>query len=381
MSKHEATLGATTASAAEATTTTVIKRGRSSPASKLVSTALSVLVLVLIFTTIIPALGDYGDVWETMRTISIAQLALMAAVFLAGEVMKALVPAVILPELPLTRSVVAEETSSVMSNVLPGPSGTATRFAIYQSWGVDAEAFGRATVVNSVMNNACLLLMPLLVSLPIALEYAIPGKLWAVAIGCGLVSLLGLVALVAILRSEAFARRLGATGGRFVTWFRGLRHRPPPEDMGEAVIEFRDTVSEVVRERWLPIAAVIIGKYLLMAALLLTCVRAVGISSSILPPGLVLGAYVFGRVLSMIEVTPGGIGVTEVIYISLLQLASGGRAESEIVAAVFVFRAFTYFGPMLLGTFGYLVWRLKRSWRVEGALGNPNLATAGVEMA
>jgi uncharacterized membrane protein YbhN (UPF0104 family) len=50
------------------------------------------------------------------------------------------------------------------------------------------------------------------------------------------------------------------------------------------------------------------------------------------------------------------------------------------VAAVFLFRAFTYLGPMILGLFGYMVWRAKKDWRVAGAMGSPDLLRAGVEV-
>jgi hypothetical protein len=148
----------------------VLKRGRSSPASRLLSGALSLIVLALIFGAIIPALGDYQAAWETIKGISGAMLLALVGVFLVAEVAKAVVPEIILPALTLPKSVVAEETSSVISNAIPGPSGTATRFAIYQSWGLNGEAFARASVVNSVMNNACLMMMPILVLIPIALN-------------------------------------------------------------------------------------------------------------------------------------------------------------------------------------------------------------------
>lgn len=369
------------ASGSDGTSSNVLQRGRSSPASRVLSGLLSLIVLALIFGAIIPALGDYQAVWDTITGISPARMAGLVGIFLVAEASKAVVPVIILPALTLPKSIVAEETSSVISNAIPGPSGTATRFAIYQSWGLDGEAFGRATVVNSVMNNACLLLMPILVLVPIATQYHVRAGFWWVAGICAAISVIGTVVLLAIMRNERFARWLGATMGRFVTWFRGLRHRPPPEDMGRAVVEFRDTITDVLRRSWLSLSVTIIVKYLLMALLLAACVRAVGVDAAVLPAGLIFGAYVFGRVLSMIEITPGGIGVTEVIYISLLQLASRGQADDQIVAAVFLFRAFTYLGPMILGLFGYVIWRGRKSWRVSGRAGSPDLFRAGVEVS
>src|SRR3954453_15907661 len=170
--------------------------------------------MVLIFGAIIPALGDYEAVGETLRNVSAEALVLLLVIFAVNETMKAVVPVIVLSGLRRVQSVVAEETSAVISYTVPGPSGTATRYAIYASWGLDVADFGRATIVNSVMNNACLMLMPLLVTIPLSAEHSVPTGLWWIAVGCGLLSIVGLVIVGCILRSERFARRIGSLPAR-----------------------------------------------------------------------------------------------------------------------------------------------------------------------
>jgi uncharacterized membrane protein YbhN (UPF0104 family) len=65
-----------------------------------------------------------------------------------------------------------------------------------------------------------------------------------------------------------------------------------------------------------------------------------------------------------VEITPGNVGITEALYIGALNWAAGGRQADAIVAAVFVFRMFTYLGPILVG--GLCTALLSRRFRRAG---------------
>jgi len=66
-----------------------------------------------------------------------------------------------------------------------------------------------------------------------------------------------------------------------------------------------------------------------------------------------------------VNFTPGGVGVTEALYVSALLAVTDGHDESEIVAGVLLFRGLTYAGPIILGAVSLLVWRFRRGWRVH----------------
>jgi uncharacterized membrane protein YbhN (UPF0104 family) len=63
----------------------------------------------------------------------------------------------------------------------------------------------------------------------------------------------------------------------------------------------------------------------------------------------VLVVFAFGRLISALPVTPGGVGVVELTYIGGLVLAGRAHADvpldafrAQVAAAVLVFRALTY---------------------------------------
>jgi putative heme transporter len=164
-----------------------------------------------------------------------------------------------------------------------------------------------------------------------------------------------------VVRSERFARRFGELAGRLVNWMRGLVSRPPSDTVGEAVVRFRFDVLATARQRGVRLTLVILGKEVSTVLALLVAVRSLGVGRVDLTVIEVFAAYTLVRLLTLIEITPGNVGIAEALYISFLSWASPGTSEDVIVAAVFVFRMFTYLGPILLGG-GCWLW-LRRYFR------------------
>jgi putative heme transporter len=83
-----------------------------------------------------------------------------------------------------------------------------------------------------------------------------------------------------------------------------------------------------------------------------------------------LGVFAFVRLISLVPLTPGGVGLVELGYIGGLYVAGKARADvsldvfkAQIAAAVLVFRALTFVLQIPLGALAYLIWQRKRSWR------------------
>lgn len=332
-----------------------------SPIQSAVRVTLTVLLLWLIFGVVIPSFADYATIWDSIRSLTLDQFLLLSAMTIFVEITKALAPVTLLPGLTLHWSFVADEASAAVSNTIPGPSGTAMRYLTYRRYGLSASDFGRSTVVNSIWNNALLLLAPSVIIPVLAVVQPVPGRvLWIALLGL-VISIVALILIIAIVRSERFAYWVGALLGRSINWARGLRNRPPAEDVGRTVVRFRHDTLDTVRQHWLPLSTVIVVKYLATYLVLLISLRAMGVGADLLTNLEVLAVYAFVRLLTLIEITPGGIGVVEVLYISALSWATGGAAEDQIVAGVFVFRMFTYLAPILIGAVCYVI--LSRKFR------------------
>ena len=80
------------------------------------------------------------------------------------------------PGLGLARGMVAVESAAAASNVIPGPSGTATRLAVLRSWGFYTEDFARSWLFTSSLTNFTVLAMPAVAVVLVAIDNDVPGR-------------------------------------------------------------------------------------------------------------------------------------------------------------------------------------------------------------
>jgi uncharacterized membrane protein YbhN (UPF0104 family) len=218
--------------------------------------------------------------------------------------------------------------------------------------------------VNSSVSNVLPLVMPAIGLVLLSTQSEVPGSVWTLALIGLAVSLVLLVLALLIIRSEQFARRFGARLGRFLNWLRGMARRPPGEDLGETVVTWRRDVVDIFRARALGLVGLFVLREVATYLVLLVSLRGMGVESQVLTPVEIFAVYTVVRLATLVEITPGNVGITEALYISALDWAAGGRESDAIVAAVFVFRMFTYLGPILFG--GVCTLLLSRRFRRAG---------------
>ena len=104
--------------------------------------------------------------------------------------------------------------------------------------------------------------------------------------------------------------------------------------------------------------------------MLLLALRFAGVSNAEVTWAQVLGVFAFGRLLTALPLTPGGVGIVELAYIGGLILAGRAHAtvpaevfHAQVAAGVLTFRALTYGIEIPLGVVTYVVYRLNTSWR------------------
>ena len=125
--------------------------------------------------------------------------------------------------------------------------------------------------------------------------------------------------------------------------------KPPGEELGETVVKWRYDVVDIFRALWLGLIAIYVTREIATYLTLLASLRALGVGNDILTAIEIFAVYTVVRLATLVKITPGNVGITEALYIAALDWAAGGRDSDAIVAAVFVFRMFTYLGPILLG--------------------------------
>lgn len=329
---------------------------------------LTLLLLGLILWVLLANVGDLEEVAEALGSVSAEAVVLLIAIFLLTQLLIAAQLAITVPGLGIVRGGVAVEGASAVSNTIPGPSGTATRLAMLRSWGFLTDAFARSWLFTSSLTNLVVLVMPVVAVAIAAIGGEISTGVVVLALIGLVISVIGVVLVWLMLRSEEFSRRIGRLAGRFLRWAHGVVHRRPSErDFAEAAVRFRDGLREIWSERGGLVTAAVLGVYLLNGLLLAVSMRAVGLGFDELPVGSVVVVYAFVRLLTIVNFTPGGVGVTEALYVSAFLIVAPDANQSQVVAGVLLFRGLTYAGPIVLGAVALLVWRLRSSWRRPAA--------------
>lgn len=91
-----------------------------------------------------------------------------------------------------------------------------------------------------------------------------------------------------------------------------------------------------------------------------TCLLACGVPQSQVPWSRCLAGFALARLLSVVPVTPGGVGVIEWGVGAYLVASLDPAAAARVTTAVLLARALTYVLPIPLGAVAYAGWRLRR---------------------
>jgi uncharacterized protein (TIRG00374 family) len=229
------------------------------------------------------------------------------------------------------------------------------------SWGFSRSRTTVSLLVSGLWNNFVKLGLPVFALVLLAFSSApTAGRVTA--------GLLGVAALVAavvllglLLRSEKAAARIGRVAARAVSALRRPFGGGPVAGWDRATTKFRARTMLLLHARWHWITLATLVSHLSLFALLLVCLRFVGVGADQVSLADALAVFAFARLLTAIPFTPGGLGVIELALITGLAAAGGARAE--VAAAVLIFRALTYVLPIPIGLATYVFWRRNHSWR------------------
>jgi uncharacterized membrane protein YbhN (UPF0104 family) len=157
-------------------------------------------------------------------------------------------------------------------------------------------------------------------------------------------------------------RALGFVGRAVQAMRNRVRPRRRRHDLPARLVRERDRVLRVVggdaREALL--SAVL--RWLLDYCALLVALAAVGAEPR---PSLVLLAYTASQVLTMIPLTPGGLGFVEAGLTGLLALA--GASAPDAALATLAYRLVSYWLPLPAGAVAVLVHRRSRARPAPGS--------------
>ena len=272
---------------------------------------------------------------------------------------------VALPGLQVREAAVTNTAGAALSNTVPegGAVATGLNYAMLRSWGFtlgDTTSEVLVTGTWSQMTKYILLAVGLVAVVlqgwgPVGLEW----------VALGLVVLVGvaIVLLTLILRSDAFAARLGAWCDRVIARVRRRVPRIPDPGLDEGLPLFRTQMVTLLRLCWGRLTATMLVSQLMVVLVLGVCVRMQGLDESTISWAVILVAWGLVTFASLLIPTPGGLGVAEVVLVAVLGHGLPQSDEAAVLAAVLLYRIATFLVPIPIGLVTYLYWRKSTAWR------------------
>lgn len=329
-----------------------------------VGLSLSLVAALLAFALPKVTGADWHGVIHHLSMLTVEQLAVLVVLWLLGLYAHTFLATAALPELTHRQALALNLSGSAVSNLVPfgGALGMGLNYAMVRSWGHGPGTFGPFTTLTTLWNVLVKLALPV-VALGLLIAAGVlptPGLQLAAVIAA--VTLLVVLLLVAVaLASDRAAAVVGrltqAVASRALRLVRSSRQVA----CDRAVIELRQRTAGLLRRGWPRMLLGMTTYAVLQATLLWLILSMLGSSLGIIP---VFAGFSFGRLLTLLVVTPGGVGIAETGSAALL-VALGGDA-AVVAAGTLLFSAITFALEIPVGGVCGLVW-----WRRSARAGVP----------
>ena len=327
--------------------------------AKVLRTVGSLVLVAAIFGFAVPHFASYRSVWASTHAMTWPQALLVAVAAAASMASTWIMICSVLPSIRLREAAVVNLGSNAVANTLPagGALAMGVSWAMLSSWGVSTAQYVLYTLVSGIWNVFARLGLPVLALLVLATATR-PGAGLIAAAAVGFLLLATLAAGLGLLvRSEAFAFRAGRALQYGAVNACRLARRKATFDIPGSLLGFRRQAGALIAARGWRITVATAAANLTLWLVLLACLRGVGLSQAQVSWQTCLAAYAFVRLLTVLPITPGGLGITELGLIGILAAGAGHQATAQVTAAVLLYRAVTYLPPIPLGAIACLAWR------------------------
>jgi uncharacterized membrane protein YbhN (UPF0104 family) len=326
----------------------------------LLRTALGIALVAGVFALVLPRIASYGSVAHRLSTISTPWIVALAGATVLDIVTTAFPWMAVLPQLPFLGALGFTQASTALTTILPGgaPLGMAISFGFLRRLGVTRSQSAFAVALTGIWSQVTILVYPLIGALLVFATGQLSSSTAAIAGASAVAGAVIVGAVVAALRSQKGALRLGDLAARLATRLAQVLHRPPPTWNGETLVQLRKEWLGVLNRSWPSLTAATLANQLGAYLIFELCLRSVGISVATLPLSESFLAWAIGRVISSLPLTPGGIGVVELGLIG--SLVGFGAPHAHVVAAVLLYRALVIVPTLVVGTVALVALRPTR---------------------
>jgi uncharacterized protein (TIRG00374 family) len=303
----------------------------------LVVTAVSLYLLA-------PSIGEVFSAWDRLGDFNPIALPLVLLLETLSFGCVWLLQAIALRTERYDAVILSQLAGNAFNRVTPGggATGTALQARMLADAGFELTTAATAVTVQSLLVTAALVALPVLVIPGVVTGTQLPESLMQAAWVGAVVFVLLTVVGTLLLATRRPVCMLGNVVARVANLFR--RRRPKITGLGERLLVERDEIRDRMGSRWIEAVAAAVGRWGFEYLVLLLALYAIDAEPN---PWSVLLAFVAASVLTMIPITPGGLGFVEAGLTATLVTA--GIGADAAVATTLLFRLVSFWIPLPIG--------------------------------
>jgi len=291
-----------------------------------------------------PSIGEVFSAWDRLGEFNPLALPIVVVLEVASFACVWLLTAIALRREHWDAIILSQLAGNAFNKVTPGggTTGTAVQARMLTDAGFEYTTALTAVTVQSLLVTAALVALPVFVIPGVLTGTALPPSLLQAAwIGIAVFTVM-VAAGALLLATRRPVRALGNGLQRVVNVFRF--RRPKIEGLGDRLLVERDEIRETMGTRWFEAVGAAVGRWGFEYLVLLLALYAIDAKPD---PWPVLLAFVAASVLTMIPLTPGGLGFVEAGLAATL--AAAGIGTQKALAATLLFRLVSFWLPLPIG--------------------------------
>lgn len=295
-----------------------------------------------------PQIVDVFTAWPRLRAFHPAWFPLMLALEAGSFVCVWHLLRMVAPGVSWSVAAYSHLVANSISRLFPGGGavGNAFHFRMLMVAGMEPARAGSAITVTALLTGGLVFALPVF-AVPAIILGQVPAGLSAAVLYGAVV--FGVLATVSVLLARAdWAVR---SVGRGVGWLLARVGRPSP-GLPALLLTRRNEMRGALGRRWRTVMLVAAGRSGLDFLTLYVALSGTGYHPS---PAMVLLAYVAATVLTMVPITPGGLGFVEAGLVGTLVLA--GVPTGAAALATLAYRLVSFWLPVPVGLPAWFAFR------------------------
>lgn len=304
--------------------------------------------MVLLFWFISQNAGQYSKAFTELGSIDALWRVTIGAASLINIVIYPLTAIAAIRSLSYLHATLSRQAGFTLSNIVPGGGAVAvaTQYAVLARYGVPQARAAAAVSADAIYTYLFTLGAPSIAVLLLVLEGRSTAAFMTTAIIGLSVVIVSLIIIIAVLRSEDSARKIGVWLQKPANRLFHLIHKNAP-DVAKVLTQFHNQASDLIKTRWKSLTVTNVAAQMAPMLVLWAALMGLGVTESELTVIELFAAYSVALILTAFPITPGGLGTVDAALIALL--VAFGVDSSTAVAADLLWRLGWFLPQLLVG--------------------------------